>query len=194
MGWWRAPLQALYAAVKLPLLFLSVILASGLLNTMLTQLRGAGLSLREVLLYQLVGLSIAAAVLAGLSPVALFFTLQAPPPPPGLVGLPLDAPQAQASLRVFRALLLLHIAGIGIAGIVGNLQLYRLLRRRLGRDRLAAQVLAVWIHVCGFVGCELSWLFSPFLCKPNFPPHVLSRMYFEGNFYEHVFRAMLDVF
>ena len=49
-----------------------------------------------------------------------------------------------------------------------------------------------WLLVSGFAGCELSWLFSPFICKPNFPPHLITRTYWEGNFYEQLYRAVVS--
>jgi hypothetical protein len=192
MGLWRSPLQAAFSAVKMPLLFFSVVLASGVLNTMLAQLRGAGFSLREVCLYMLVGMGITAAILAALSPVALYFVLQVPPCRQGLDSLPAPASALAPAMHVFRRLLLLHVACIGLAGLLGNLRLYQLLRLRLPDRAMARQILAIWILVSGFVGCELSWLFSPFLCKPNFPAHVFARSYFEGNFYEHVYHAVRE--
>jgi hypothetical protein len=48
-GLWRSPLQAAYSAIKMPLLFLSTIAASGTANAMLSQVLGAGLSFRQVL-------------------------------------------------------------------------------------------------------------------------------------------------
>jgi hypothetical protein len=188
-GLWRSPMQGAYAALKTPALLFSVILASGLLNTLFAQLLGARFSLGEVCLLMLIGMAIAASLMAAMAPIVLFFVLQAPPPDPGIVGLPTADPAAAHSMAVFHILLLMHVAVIGFAGLAGNWQLYRLLRALLPTPRLAARLLAIWIAVSGFVGCELSWLFSPFLCKPNFQPHVFAQTYFEGNFYEHVWHA-----
>lgn len=193
LGFWRCPLQGLYSGLKMPLLFFAVVLASTLLNAMLAQLFGAALSLRKVLALVLAGMAAASLILASLVPVGIYFTLQAPPPPAGLVGLPLDHPRVAPAMHTFRILLLLHVGIIGIAGILGNLRIYQHLAAMLPSRTLAAKVLAAWILVTGFVGCELSWLFSPFLCKPNFPAHILARTYFDGNFYEHVFRALREM-
>ena len=192
-GLWRSPLQGLYAAVKLPALFATVIAASGLLNTMLAQVLGARLALRQVCLLMLLGMAVASAILGALSPVVLFFVLQVPPPDPRALGLPTEHPDVAASMRVFWLLLLPHVAVIGFAGLVGNIRLYRLLREAVPSRPLALRVMAAWIIVTGFVGCELSWLFSPFLCKPTFPPHFFARTYFEGNFYEHIYHALREL-
>lgn len=191
-GWWRSPEQSLYAALKLPLLLFAVVLASGVINTMLAQLLGAPLSLFNVCLMMLAGMAISSLIMASLAPVIFFFTLQVPPPDPDVVGLPTLHPAVGPSLRVFKNLLLIHIAAISFAGLFGNLRLYALLKKLTPRLAVARRILFAWLLVCGFVGCELSWLFSPFICKPNFPPHLLARTYWEGNFYEHLYRAVLN--
>ena len=193
MGIWRSPLQGLYSALKMPLLFFAVVAASALINTMLAQVMGARLSLRAVCMLILTAMAVTAILLGALSPVALFFTLQVPAPADGLEGLPVSDPAVQPSLHVFRMLLLLHVGIIGLAGLVGNLKLLHLLVDLLKSRRHALRVLAAWILVTGFVGCELSWLFSPFLCKPNFPAHFVARTYSEGNFYEHIYHALLEL-
>ena len=189
-GVWRSPLQGVFSAVKMPALFFAIVLASALINAMLAQLAGARLSLRQVCLLMLLGMATTAALMGALSPVALFFVFQAPPPDPAALGLPASHPVVVRSMRTFWALLLFHIAVIGASGLIGNIRLYRLLRGITGQPGLAARVLAIWIAASGFVGCELSWLFSPFLCKPNYPAHLITRTYFDGNFYEHVYRAI----
>jgi hypothetical protein len=133
-----------------------------------------------------------AVVLGSLAPPALYFALQVQSPHDGLVGLPTTEPAVAPSMATFRALLLMHIAFIAVAGIAGYLRLLRLVRSLTDTPARAGRVLTAWIMASGFVGCELSWLFSPFVCKPNFPPHILARTYFEGNFYEHVFHAIKD--
>ena len=50
LGWWRAPEQALYTAVKLPLVLLSTALGNALLNAMLAPLLGLNLGFRQSLL------------------------------------------------------------------------------------------------------------------------------------------------
>ena len=39
----------------------------------------------------------------------------------------------------------------------------------------------------------LSWLCSPFLCKPSQRPHILPREYFQQNFYERVWQALTEL-
>src|SRR5438046_3961854 len=79
MGCWRAPLQALYVAIKLPLLILLTSLGNGLLNGMLAPLLGLNLSFRQSLTAVLVSFAYAALVLGALSPVGLFIVWNTPP-------------------------------------------------------------------------------------------------------------------
>lgn len=192
-GLWRSPLQGLYSALKMPLLFFSTVLASAGINAMLAQVLGSGLSFRQVCASIFLGMSISAAIMGAMSPVVLFFLLQAPSPDPTVLGLSFDHSAVAASRHVYWMLLLIHVGIIGVAGIVGNIRLYLLLRILTGTRRMALYLLVIWISVAGFVGCELSWLLSPFLCKPTQPPHIIPKEYFQENFYERVWHALTDL-
>ena len=176
-GVWRGPLQGLYSAVKMPLLILSVTAGSIAINTMLAQVLGSGLSFRQVSLCILLSLAITAILLGALSPVLLFFALQCPPP-----GTPGDQ-------SAYRGLLLAHTSVVGLCGIVAHLRLYQLLKTLVGSTAVSLRVLTAWIIVSGLVGCELSWVLSPFLAKPDVPVPFINPDAFSGNFFEYVWRA-----
>jgi hypothetical protein len=192
-GAWRSALQGVYSAVKMPLLFFATVLATASINTMIAQLLGAGLSMRAVCRAFVLSMAIAAAILGALSPVALFFALQMPPPDPAFVGLSPAAAAGTPCMRAYWALLLGHVTVIGAAGLVGNVRLYHYLRFLTGTRRAAVRLVAIWTITTGFVGCQLSWAFSPFLCKPTQLPHVVAQEYFQENFYERVWRAMKEL-
>lgn len=189
-GLWRAPEQGLYSAVKMPALFLSIIGTTTLVNGMIAPLMGVPIRLRQTLMAMLYAMAITASILGAFAPVAIFLVLQVPAPLPSAVEKHAMHPDIQASMAVFWPLLLGHISLIACAGIAGCLRLRSVLRAIAPSDAAAARVLAVWIIVTGFAGGELSWLFSPFLCKPDFPPHLIARTYHEGNFYEQVYRGI----
>ena len=177
-GIWRSPQQALYSAVKMPTLLLSVTGISMVINMMLAQRLGAHLSTRQVATCILMSLTISAIVLGALSPVAAFLSLQCPPP------------RAPDSLVTYRVLLLSHTAIVGVAGIAGNVRLYRLLVLLTHSRRVAGRVLTSWILVTGLVGCQLSWIVSPFLARPDVPVPFLNPNAFSGNFFEYAWRAL----
>ena len=192
-GFWRCPMQGVYSAIKMPVLFFSAAAASALINTMLAQLMGARLAFKQVCSAMLVGMAIAAAIMGSLSPVMLFMVAQMPGPDPAAMGRTASDPEVMESMEMFWRILLMHVGVIGAAGVIGNLRLYELLKQLTGKPSLSVRILVVWICISGFVGCELSWLLSPFLCKPNYEAHFITRTYFQGNFYEQVWRALMTL-
>jgi len=191
-GIWRAPEQALYSALKLPALLLALVLVTTFLNAMLAQLLRAPLGLRQSAVCILVGLATTAAILGALSPVSAYMALSVPPPDPTVFGLALQHPRAAAANRAAQSLLLYHVAVIAIAGVLGNLRLYSLLRRIGGRRDIALRVLVAWLAVELLAGSELSWIFRPFLGRPHRAPELVSSEMFEGSFFEEVGEALLN--
>ena len=177
-GAWLSARQALYAAVKMPLLIFSVTLANAMINGMLANVLGARLSFGQVCLCILLSLAIASALLGALSPIALFFALQGPSP---------DRANAMAACRV---LLAMHTAAVGACGILGNMRLYRMLRQLTGSRAVSNRVLASWILVSGLVGCQLSWLLSPFLGRPDVPVPFFNPNAFTSNFFEYLWKMI----
>jgi hypothetical protein len=185
-GAWRGPLQALFVALKLPLLFLAVGACTLVANTMLAAMLGARLSFRQSAVCVALALAIASTVLVALAPLGLYFVLNVPPPDPSLVGLSIDDPVVQPSLSLARKILRCHIAAVALASLVGIVRLHALLRELLGRQILARRVFVAWVLVQGLVGAELSWLLRPFLGKPHLPAAFLRQQALEGNVFEEV--------
>ena len=182
-GLWRAPEQALYSALKLPLLMLAVVAASALINGVLALLLRSGIGVRQGSVAILLSFSLAALMLAALSPVAVFFVLSVPGP---------EAAAARPAevYRTAELVLFFHIAVIGACGVAGNARLYRLLTRLAPTRAIALRVLVSWILVDGVVGSQLSWILRPFLCKPHLPPELSRDRALEGNFFEELWRIV----
>lgn len=183
-GVWRAPVQGLYAAIKLPAVFFTVIIASALINSVFASLLGANLSLRQVAMAMLMAMASSAAILGSLSPIILFalYHVEAP-----------EASAAAKAMQTFWVLLLCHVSVIGASGLIGYYRLRNMLVGAIGNRHLARRVMFAWIAVSGFVGCEISWLYSPFLCKPNYEPHFIAREYQQGNFYQQIWRGLQSI-
>src|SRR5437588_5881907 len=79
VGSWRAPLQAVYTATKLPLILLLTTLGNGLLNGMLAPLLGLNISFRQSLVAILMSFTIAAVILGAFSPLLFFLVWNTPP-------------------------------------------------------------------------------------------------------------------
>ena len=79
MGCWRAPEQALFVAIKFPLIILLTSLGNAFINAMLAPLLGLNVSLKQSFLAVLMSFTIAAAILGAFSPIAAFVIYNAPP-------------------------------------------------------------------------------------------------------------------
>ena len=182
VGLWRAPLQAAYTAVKMPLLIFLTCGGNALLNGLLAQVFGAGLSFRQTSLAILMSFTIASLVLAALSPVAFFLYLNTPP---------LDS----AARGTGHSLTLLgDVLFIAYAGVVANRRLLRLLERCCATPAAARRVFWSWLAGNLFLGAQLSWILRPFIGSPGLAIQFLRDDPMRGNFYESVFRAARHLF
>lgn len=182
-GLWRAPEQALYSAIKLPLLLLLVVAASAVINGVLALLLRSGIGVLRGAVAILLSFSVAVLMLAALAPVAVLFVSSVPGP----------ATASASPAEIYRTAELVlfgHIVVIGACGVAGNLRLYQLLQRLAPTRAIARRVLASWILVDGVVGSQLSWILRPFLCKPHLPPEFIRERALDGNFFEEVWRIV----
>jgi hypothetical protein len=178
LGIWRAPLQATYTSAKFPLLIFLTCAGNALLNGMLAQLLGSGLSFRQTSLAILMSFASAAVVLGALSPVTLFVIYNAPP---------LGSTRAFAGHSIT---LLLHVFLIAYAGVSGNRRLFHLLVRMSGSRAMARRVLVSWLAGNLLLGAQLAWVLRPFIGSPQIPVQFLRDEPLRGNFYEAVWRAL----
>ncbi len=179
IGFWRAPRQALFVAIKFPLIILLTTFGNALLNAMLAPLLGANLSLRQSFLAILMSFTIASAILGGFSPLAAFVIWNAPP---------LSA-DASLSAGTYSFIQLMHVSVIAFAGLVANFRLVQLLRQLSGNVAAARRVLVAWLAGNLFLGSQLSWILRPFIGSPGLEVEFLRKTAFQGNFYETVFNA-----
>jgi hypothetical protein len=182
LGIWRAPLQSLYTAIKFPALIFLTCGGNALLNGMLAQLLGTGLSFRQTSFAILLSFAIAAIILAGFSPITLFIWYNAPP-------LASENAALGHSLMIFA-----HVCAIAFAGVIANRRLLDLLRKISGDSRIALVVLFTWLAGNLFLGAQLAWNLRPFIGHPSLAVQFLRDDPLWGNFYEHVWRAIQTVF
>jgi len=170
IGIWRSPLQAAYSAIKMPLLFIATVMASGTANAMLAQVSGSGLTFRQVLLCIAITMTISASLLGALAPVTFFMSTQLP-----------------ASESAYPWMLASLTATVGLSGTLGVVRMHRLLSRLTPMPK---RIMLAWFAVSGFAGCQLSWLFSPFLLAPGAETTFLNPQAFSGNFYEYLWHTL----
>ena len=175
VGIWRSPMQALYTAIKLPLIVLLTTLGNALLNGMLAPLLGLNLRFRQSLQAILLSHTVAATILGSLSPVMLFIAWNAPP----------LGPAAPRGTLGFELVQLLTVTAIAFAGVMANVRLVQLLVR-FGGAIVARRVLLAWLAGNLFLGAQLAWNLRPFIGAPELPVEFLRPNAFEGNFFETV--------
>lgn len=183
MGLWRDPLQALYTAIKLPLIILLTALGNALINGMLAPLLGLNIGFRQSLLAVLMSFTIVGIILGAFSPLMLFLVWNTPP---------ISLRAASTSSHSF--ILLTQVVVIAFAGIAANLRLVQLLQRLSVSRPIAWKILFAWLAGNLFLGSQLSWILRPFIGSPNLPIEFLRADAFRGSFYEAVFNAVRHLF
>ena len=183
MGWWRDPQQALYVAIKFPLIILLTTLGNALLNAMLAPLLGLNIPFRQSFSAIVMSFTIAAAILGAFSPLMAFMVWNAPPMSPEAVSIP-----------AYNLIKLTHVAVITFAGIDGqraSAPTARAARRQPGGR---VRVLFAWLAGNLFLGSQLSWILRPFIGSPSLPVEFFRAAALHGNFYENVFRSLQQIF
>jgi hypothetical protein len=184
MGWWRDPMQALYTAIKFPLIILLTAAGNAMLNAMLAPLLGLNISFRQSFLAILMSFTIASAILGSFAPLVAFIIWNSPP----------MSPNSWESFGPYSAIQLTLVVVIAFAGITSNLRLLQLLRHLGGRREVAFRVLFAWLAGNLFFGSQLSWILRPFIGSPGLPVQFLRENAFKGNFYETIFHTIVWVF
>jgi hypothetical protein len=182
MGWWRAPLQAFYTALKLPLAILLTTLGNALLNALLAPLFGLNLRFHQTVLAVLMTGTIACAVLGALSPL-LFFVIWNTP-----------TNVSQATSVAYNTVQLLEVAIVAFAGIAANIRLLQLLTHYSERRLSAMKVLFGWLAGNLFLGTQLCWIMRPFIGSPGLPVQFFRPDAFRGNFFESVWWSLSRIF
>jgi len=180
VGLWRSPLQAVYSAVKLPLILLLTATGNALLNAVLAPLLGLAITLRQSLVCVLAGFAISAVFLGGIAPVLAFETWS----------LPALGADAGANRHAFYILQTTQVAAIAIAGFAGNARLFQLLSRLAPDRQVARRVLLAWLLGNFLLGTQAGWILRPYFGTPNLPVEFLRTHPLEGNFFESIGTAV----
>lgn len=181
IGLWQHPMQAVYAAVKFPLLIFLTVLGNAAINGMLAQVLGLGLTFRQTTLAILMSFVIVALFLGALTPLSLFLVYNVPPP------------TSRACKTAYSVILLTHVIVIAYAGVAANVRLFKLLERLSHSTTLALKILFAWLAGNMFLGTQLSWIMSPFIGDPNVPLQIIQDHILEKNFFEYAFERFMDL-
>lgn len=184
VGAWRAPLQAVYVALKFPLVILITTLANALLNGMLAPLLGLNIGLRQSLLVVLISFTVASAILGSLSPLALFIAWNTP----------LLAEGSRLALLGYSFMKLTLVGMIAFAGVAAHVRLLPLLKTLGGSTLVAWKVMLAWLAGNLLLGSQICWVLRPFIGRPDMDVEFLGQHPFQSNFFEQVFDAARHVF
>ena len=181
IGLWHGPLMAFYVGVKLPLIILVTLALNAVINGMLAQLLGTGLSFRQSSQALVMAFTVFALIVGSLSPLTVFLVWNAPPT---------DSPEAAA---VHRQLLVTHTLLIAFAGVIAMQKLNGIVESFSGDRAAARRTLLVWLAGNLFAGAQVGFLLRPIFGTPHLEVAFLRPDPFEGNFYESVWWAIRNL-
>lgn len=173
VGLSKSPVQALSAAVKMPILFLATMaFCLPALYFFSLALLGTPLRMIQVLTVVLAGMGVTSFLLLGLAPITLFFVL------------------TSDNYPFFQ---LLAVAFTGVSAWIGVYFLWRGMTlvdtssdnstRTIGK-----RILMLWIVLYAFVGTQMTWRLSPFVGRTEDPFYLVKPS--RDNFYVDVIHAV----
>ena len=175
VGLSKSPVQALSAAVKMPILFLATMaFCLPALYFFSLALLGTPLRMIQVLTVVLAGMGVTSFLLLGLAPITLFFVL------------------TSTNYAFFQ---LLAVAFTGVSAWIGVYFIWRGMTlvdtvRDDSARGLGRRILFLWIVLYAFVGTQMTWRLSPFIGKPEDPFYLVKPS--RDNFYVDVIHAVQD--
>ncbi len=164
MGSYHSVLQALSAGIKLPVLFLLVLLICFPAFYIIQYILGSKLSIVQMLSVILSGFVMTATIMVSFIPVIVFFLLTG---------------------GNYYFLQLLHIAVIALSGLFGMKNVVDALQYVCDKKEIypktGVNVFKFWLVILLFVGIQLAWNLRPFLGDRGEPVQIFRK--YEGNFY-----------
>lgn len=182
LGLWCGPEQALYTAIKFPVVVLFTCAANAALNGCLGQLLGGGMGFRQTTLAILMGFAATSVVLASFAPLTAFLLWNVPS-------------SSGENARIGHGVMLLtQVAVISLAGIAGARRLFRLVVRTSGSVAVARRVFVAWLLGNLLLGAQVSWVLRPFFVTPGKPVEFLRADALDGNFLEGIRNTIRSLF
>jgi hypothetical protein len=177
VGLWRSPLQAMYVAMKIPLVIMLSATGNAVLNGMLAQLLGTRLSFRQTSLAIVMSFTVAPVILGSLSPLILFLLVNTPPISNGDTG--------------GDVMLVSLVAAIAFAGVVANVRLLGLIEHASRSRTVALQTLSAWLAGNLLLGSQIAWVLRPYIGSPGSAVEFLRAEPWRGNFFETLATSVL---
>lgn len=120
LGWWRSPEMAVFVAMKLPFVFVATAAVVSGFSWLAALVAGVDMRYREVFTHMFDAMAVASKILLALVPIVLFFVVSGAP----------DTGTRNEMRFAHSCLMLMHLAVLSGAGVVGNIRLYAELKSR----------------------------------------------------------------
>lgn len=179
VGCWRSPVQAVYTAVKFPMLILLTVVGNAMLNGMLAPLLGVRIGMRDSFLAVLLSFAIAGIILCGMAPLLGFV----------IWNVPKRGFELSSVYLAYQFMQLMIVAMIAFAGIAANVRLLRYLEFRSPSRAAALRLLFSWLAGNLLLGSQICWVLRPFIGRPQDDVIFLMDDPFQGNFFETCWAA-----
>ena len=175
MGLYSGWLQALTAAVKVPVMFFLSLLVCFPAFFLIQYILGSRMGLSLMTGIILSGFVLAGAIMVSFTPVVVFFILTG---------------------GDYHFLQLMHVAVFSLSGVFGMKMVLDALRYSCEQKgvypHMGVVVFRFWVVILAFVGIQLAWNLRPFMAERG-EPYGLFRKY-EGNFYSAVIYSVEQLF
>jgi hypothetical protein len=174
MGSSHSALQALSAAIKLPLLFLATLLVCAPTLYFLNVLYGSSQTLVQSVLLLLTTVAVSAVILLSFAPIILFFLV------------------SSSHYQFFK---LLNVGVFTLAGVLGVSFLsqgMRILSTGASEGaRARRRLVRIWILTYAFTGSQMAWTLRPFIGAPSMGFELFRQL--GGSFYGNVLASFGEI-
>ena len=179
LGYWRSPLQAFYAAIKLPILILTVLIGTAGISYILSLVMKMKLNFKDFIMLKLSSYRFIILILICMSPILLFVEYNLP------------SAQSQYALKASILLNLIQVLFLAIAGVLSSTHIIEVsdLKSMYHKPRI---ILLIWLAIDLFLGAQISWILRPFVSTAS-KVELLRTDAWGGNFYESVLNMIMKI-
>ncbi len=175
MGCYNGVLQSISSGVKVPMLFLLIIVICFPAFFVIQTILGSKLKLSQMLSIILSGFVLTTSIMVSFGPIVIFFLITG---------------------DNYAFIKLLHVAIITVSGLFGMRSIIEALKFSCERKniypKVGVRVFRFWILILAFVGAQLSWSLRPFIGARGLPFQLFREQ--EGNFYGQVISSIGELF
>ncbi|OQX96509.1 hypothetical protein B6I21_00850 [candidate division KSB1 bacterium 4572_119] len=167
MGCYNGFQQAISSGVKVPVLFVLIVLICFPALYVIQTILGSKLTLPQMLSVILSGFVMTTTIMVSFAPIVIFFLITG---------------------SSYAFIQLLHVGVFTVGGLFGMHSIIEALKfsceKKNVYPKVGVQVFRIWIFILAFVGAQLSWSLRPFIGAKDLPFELFRKQ--EGNFYQAV--------